>query len=141
MSTLEREERFGGRVEKGQVVFDDPRRWRGVVGRHEGKRVKVTIERERKLRSLKANAYLWGVVYRTIAEWSGHDDEEIHDAMKSMFLPKRELLLPTGEEIPAHGSTRVLDDVEFSDYVSKVKRWAGEQGVLVPEPDDFEVGI
>lgn len=135
-------ETFGGQVnDEGVLVIDQPVRWRGVLARHKGRRVHLTVQREQQRRSLKANAYLWGVVYHEIAEWSGHTADEIHDCMKSLFLPPRELLFPTGEEIPAHGSTRVLNMEEFSEYVSKVKLWAAEQGLQIPEPDDLRVAL
>ena len=135
------DERFTGTVKGGKVIFDQPTRWRGAVARHEAKRVELTLAREKKARSLKANAYLWGVVYRTIAEWSGHDEDELHEVFKGMFLPARELMFPTGEAVEARGSTKVLDSFAFAEYVSKVKLWAAEQGVHVPEPDEMEVGL
>lgn len=133
--------RFVARVEKGSVIFVDPARWRGVVARHEGKRIAVTVEREQTTRSLKANAYLWGVVYRTIAEWSGHTEDEIHEAMKEKFLVRRELVFPSGEEMPVVGSTAILDTVDFSTYVMNVKAWAAGCGVLIPEPGEIEVAL
>jgi hypothetical protein len=134
-------ERFGGQIREGKLLLDEPARWRGAVARHTGKRVSISLERYRKGRSLKANAYLWGVVYRTIAEWCGHTDDELHEIFKSKFLPRRELLLPTGEEIPLSGTTAALDTDAFSEYVSKVKLWAAEQGVHVPDPDEVEVEL
>ena len=133
--------RHVGVVKGGAVQFADPIRWRAAVGRLEGKRVLVTVQREKEARSLRANAYLWGVVYRTIAEWSGHDDEEIHEAMKRLHLPSREMVMPTGEVVSLPGSTAELDSGAFSEYVARVKRWAAEQGLYVPEPDEIEVAL
>lgn len=128
---------FVGTVRAGQLVLSEPARWRGFLARHEGKRLSLAVRRERVRRSLQANAYLWGVVYQTIAEWSGHTEDEIHEAMKELFLPKRELLLKaTGETLPMGGSTAVLDNVAFSKYVSRVKAWAANCGVYVPEPHE-----
>ena|SRR5688572_2286426 len=134
-------QRFVGTVKKGALILSEPARWRGMLAHHEGKRLAITVARETQRRSLKANAYLWGVVYPTIAEWCGHDSEELHDVFKAMFLAPRELLLPTGELMNARGSTAVLDLEQFSEYVSKVKRWAAEQGVYVPEPDQMEAAL
>lgn len=132
-------ERFGGCVRGGRVVLDNSTHYNGAVARLEGKRVTLTVAKEKKARSLTVNAYLWGVVYQTIAEWSGHDAEEIHEALKEKFLPEQGLLLPTGEELKTIGSTARLDSVDFSDYVAKVKRWAAENGVYVPEPGEIEL--
>jgi len=102
-----------------------------------GKRALVTVEPERKRRSLPQNAYMWGVVYPCIAEWSGHDVDEIHEAMKALHLPARETALPTGEVLNVPGSTARLDSAEFTDYLGRVKRWASEQGLYIPEPDEW----
>ena len=129
-------ERFVGTVERGKVRLDHVPRWRAAIQRLEGRRIEVTLQQFRQTRSLKANAYLWGVIYPTIAEWSGHDENELHDAMKAMFLPAREVSLPTGEVVMALASTRTLDTLAFSDFVTRVKVWARGQGVEIPEPDD-----
>ena len=135
-------ETFGGQVnDEGVLVIDQPVRWRGVLARHKGRRVHLTVQREQQRRSLKANAYLWGCVYHELAEWSGHTEDELHEFFKEKFLPKRELMFPTGEEVPIHGTTRLLSMEEFSEYVSKVKLWAAEQGVPIPEPDDLRVAL
>jgi hypothetical protein len=131
---------FGGTVKEGLLKLDLPARWRGLLGRLEGRRVEVVIRPERKHRSLAANAYLWGVVYAEIAAWSEHTDDEIHEAMKAKFLPGREVMFPTGEILPAR-STKLLDSTEFSEYVSKVKLWAAEQGLRIPEPNEVEVSL
>jgi hypothetical protein len=130
------DERFTGRVEEGKVVFDQPQRWRAAVARHAGKRIEITLQRFRQQRSLRANAYLWGVVYRTIEEWCGHTAEELHDVFKAKFLPPREITLPTGELVVGLSSTRQLTSEQFSEFVSKVKLFAAEQGLHVPEPDE-----
>jgi len=110
---------------------------RARLQRYKGRASLVTVEPERKRRSLKQNAYLWGVVYTVIAAWSGHNVEEIHEAMKALHLPMRELMTPTGEVLPLVTSTTRLDSLEFTEYVGRVKLWAGEQGLYVPEPDEL----
>lgn len=128
-------QRFTGTVEAGHLVIDDRPRFRSAIANLNGKQVEVSIGRRRQVRSLKANAYLWGGVYPYIAQWSGHDEEEIHAAMKDLHCPKKDLTLPTGEIVSVR-STRLLDLEEFSEYVSKVKRWAAENGLCIPEPDE-----
>ena len=129
-------ERFVGTVEGGKVRLDHVPRWKAAMSVFEGQRVEITIQRYRENRSLKANAYLWGVVYKAIAEWSGHEVDEIHDAMKVLHLAPKDVTMPTGELVKALGSTRTLNTEQFAEYVSKVKLWAGEQGLHVPEPDE-----
>lgn len=113
---------------------------RARLQRWTGKRVLVTVTKWRERRSLKANAYLW-IVYGYIAEWSGHDADEIHEALKAKFLQSREFVTPHGEALAAPGSTAALDSFDFAEYVSKVKLWAAENGCTVPEPGDAEVSL
>jgi hypothetical protein len=129
---------FTGTVKEGQFRPDLGPRWRGILARFEGRRVTVSVEPERKHRSLKANAYLWGVVYRTAAEWCGHDEEELHELMKAKFLPARVVVLPTGEEMQGPGSTADLTTDAFAEYVSQVKRFFAEHGVYIPEAGEYE---
>jgi hypothetical protein len=45
-----------------------------------------------------------------------------------------------GREYEKVGSTAALDTAAFSDYVEKVKRWAGEElGIEVSEPNDVAI--
>ena len=127
-------ETFSGHVSGGKVRLDHRPRWDAAVLGLEGKRVEVTLQRYRENRSLRANAYLWAI-YQEIANWSGHERDEIHEAMKAMFLPAREVTLPSGEQVKVLGSTRTLKTDEFAHYVDRVKLWAMEQGIELPEPE------
>lgn len=127
-------------TDKGELRISDPVVWRTRVSGLRGKEVWVTVQARKAARSLTANAYLW-VCYTYLAAWSGHDPEEIHEAMKDMFLPRRESKLPSGEVLSAPGSTTVLDTLEFSEYVSKVKRFGAENGCYIPEPGEVEVSL
>jgi hypothetical protein len=109
---------------------------RAKLLRWNGKRVYVTVDREKKPRSLNANAYLWSAVYGAISEWSGYEPDELHELFKRMFLPAKDLAMPTGEILSIPGSTAALDTGAFAVYVSKVKRWAAEQGLYIPEPGE-----
>jgi hypothetical protein len=127
--------------ELGQLLVRNPAKWRGYLARFKGRDMIVRAEPERYGRSLKANSYLW-ICYTILAEWSGHEPEEIHEALKSRLLPKRQVVLKgTGEVLEIPGSTRLLDSVEFADYVSKVKRFAAECGCFIPDSDSIEVAI
>lgn len=128
-------ERFSGFVRGGKVRIDQADRWKALLAHLEGKPIEVSLGRLRQNRSLKANAYLWAI-YRYIAEWSGHDENEVHDAMKGMFLPMREVTLMDGEKVMTLGSTRGLDTVAFGEFVTRVKVWARGQGIEVPEPEE-----
>jgi hypothetical protein len=85
---------------------------------------------------MSQNRYYWGVVVATLAEWSGHEPEEIHDYLKRI-LPQKHRRLPSGDEMFVHPSTTTLTVEEFSEYVDKVVRWAAEQGVHVPDAQEM----
>jgi hypothetical protein len=123
---------------QGALLHSEPIKWAIMLSRLKGKRVWVSVTPEKQLRNLSQNAYLW-VIYEAIAEWSGHESEEIHEAMKGMFLPKRPLGMPGDKPaLTAIGSTTTLTVPEFSEYVDKVKRWAASQGCVVPEIGEIE---
>lgn len=127
--------------QEGQLKILDLSRWRGYLARLKGREVSVRVDLERAGRSLKANAYLWGVCYAILAEWSGHEREEIHEAMKGRFLRGRRVVLPNGEVMEVAGSTKDLDSAGFAEFVQKVKRFAAENGCYIPEPDEVDVTL
>lgn len=91
-------------------------------------------EFEPKGRSSRANRYLFGVVYATIARELGYSVDEIHDAMKAKFRSREDIT--TGLVIVR--STRTGSE-DFWDYVNQVRHWAHTfLGVYVPEPNEVE---
>lgn len=106
------------------------------MARLEGRRVRATVRKETLGRTLSQNKYYWGVVLATLAEWSGHEPEELHDFLKTQWLGLRSRSLPSGHGFSVHPSTRTLSVEEFSEYVDKVVRWAAEQGVRVPDASE-----
>jgi len=110
-------------------------RVRGRLQTLKGKRAVVTVEPERKRRSVKANNLLW-LHYEAIAKWSGHSKEEVHEAMKQKFLPAESLVFPTGEELNGF-TTTCLDPEEFSHFIMDVRGWAMESNC--PDLPDLEV--
>lgn len=82
-------------------------------------------------RSSGQNRYLWGVLYKAIADETGHSAEEVHEFCKARFLP-RAFVVIGGVEMETRKSTTELDTAEFSDYVSRVGALAGELGISLP---------
>ena len=119
------------------LIISEQSRWRGWLARHRGKDVTITIAPEVKPRSTRSNAYLWGVVYPALAEWSGHEPEEIHEIMKALFLPRQFRTLPDGSSIEVAGSTASLDTVTFGEYVDRLILFAAENGLYVPAPGEI----
>jgi hypothetical protein len=98
----------------------------------EGKRVTVTVEKEKRKRSNQQNKYYWGVILQLIAEHTGEDPENLHEVLKAHFAPKHvvgNIVIPS--------ATRYLDTIDFSLFVEKVVRWAGEElQIVIPAPGE-----
>ena len=79
------------------------------------------------LRSLSANAFLWGVVYRAICEETGNDPESVHLGLKreavrvGILAPE---YLAIGDQLIEADPTTVVDSEAFSRYVSWVMDFA-----------------
>ena len=89
-----------------------------------------------KPRSLKENSYLWGIVYSEIASETGHSSEDIHTAMKDMFLPK--VFVTIGDnEYEVRKSTTDLTTSEMEDYLMRIRAFAAQELNLgIPLPNE-----
>ncbi len=124
------------------LEFDALPAWRAHLRSLAGKRVKVTVSRETRGRTLPQNSWLWGSIYPILSDWSGHSMEEIHSAMKELHGLKDTVQVP--ERQPGNfsklrtfrlpRSTRDYPTDEFSAYVERVRAWAAQQGLDIPDP-------
>lgn len=106
----------------------------------EGWQVEVTVKRLRATRSLEQNAYYWGVVVQLLSEHTGYTPEDIHELLKAKFIPKR-LAVCDGNgvihgEFVLGGSTRLMNKLEFGEYMDGIREWAADSlGVVIPDPN------
>jgi len=103
----------------------------------------VEIEKEKSKRSLDQNAYLWGVVYKTIAESTGHTEQEIHEYLKRVCLPPQTVKI-MGKEIKLPASTSTLDKGAFGEYIERIRAEVAPLGIVIPEATnkkEFEVEV
>lgn len=93
-------------------------------------RVMVRFEPEEETRRLRANRFLFGVVYRAIAEETQQDVETIHEHCKALFNSEvRSVVSPaTGEvlEQRINRTTTKLTVEAFHDFTEQVILWAAE---------------
>lgn len=102
----------------------------------EGKAVSVTFRVPSNPRTLKQNAYYWAVVLTTIATQLGYSTEEVHSAVKDMFLPRKFLKLGS-REVEVRKTTTDLTFTEFQTYLEQVRAWAStELGLAIPLPNE-----
>lgn len=127
-----------------------------------GKPKVIIIDDEKKQRTNRQNRYLWGVVYKTIADndpgFFGSEDTEaalkaigvtmeeaVHEYCKRHFLRGEVLHIADDGEgtdwqmYHLQKSTAALNKREFNEYVEAIRRWAAE-GLQVFVPDPYQAG-
>lgn len=97
----------------------------------DGRAVQVTWEKPKSVRSLKANAYYWGVVLTTISRETGNTTEDLHLAFRDMLLPRRFIKIGN-REVEARKTTTELSTREFAEYVERVCAEAASMGIAIP---------
>lgn len=95
----------------------------------------VEIKQHKKTRTGLQNAYYFGVVLKTISEYTGNTVEELHEIFKDKFLPKMEFEgFGVKKEVPV--STTKLNTHEFADYVDNILMLVSEYGLYIPSPGE-----
>lgn len=113
---------------------------RQIAQMKDGWEMELAVTRRRATRSPMANAYYWGVVMQLLSEHTGYTPDEMHDLCKAQFLPKK-LAVNNGNgeivgEFVLGGSTRGLNTNDFYEYVERVRQWAAELDVYIPDPNE-----
>lgn len=114
---------------------------RGQLLRWAGKKVWVEVAREKRRRSDAQHRLLFGPIYddlleglRGLAANVGEkcpfkDKESLHAAMKYRFLGTTVVNVPGAGELEMESSSKTLTTEQFSEFVSKILRWAAERGI------------
>ena len=142
--------RYEALVEKdGKLSFTDPARFKAGLSRLTGKRVYVSLETERVLRSTVQNRYWFGVIVETFKElWSkgriaaglpSYTKEQTHDVLVQVLLGTEEgPILGSRVSVP----TRKLSTAEFSTLIEKARHMAlQDYGMNIPEPGEVEITL
>jgi hypothetical protein len=124
---------FRANIKKGKVVFDNVESFNNYLIPFEGKEVDVVVKKRKKSRTNPQNAYYWACIVAIPAEHFGYTQDEMHEAMKFMFLKKQE----EGKPLTVR-STTSLSTIEFSEYVEKCRQFCAEEGLYIPDPDEIE---
>ncbi len=126
--------------EAGRLHLDN----RPAFDRHtktlKGRRIVLTLNEAKRIRSLRQNAYWWSVCVHLVSEHTGYEPEEVHDLAKKMFLPKRVTVRGKNGRLRGRftigGSTTKLKVDEMAAFIDRYKRWAAQElGVVIPDPD------
>lgn len=90
------------------------------------------IVKFKKDRTSQQNRYLWGVVYKTLADITGYDSDYIHQQLGQLFLVDYQTY-----KNPYIRSTASLTKEEFIDYVDHIILRASERGVHIPTAEEY----
>lgn len=129
-------------VKSGRLFFRNRRLFDEQVRTlKDGWDVEVTVKRLRASRSIKANAYWWGVCVQLVSEHTGYTPEEVHEIAKQMFIPKALAICDGNGEVKGEfvigGSTRSMNTAEFAEFTERFKQWAAtELDVYIPDPNE-----
>jgi hypothetical protein len=125
---------FLGQVKNGILILNAPERYAAYLPTLNGKEVQLSVGSVKKQRTKRENRYYWGVVIRLLSEVTGYNDDEMHDALRMLFLKD------TDRTIPVIRSTASLTTLEFENYLEKIRLWAGEKlNCYIPLPNEVEV--
>jgi len=131
--------KHNGKVEKGNLIFDDPENFLIQKAKLEGKRVVVELKQYRKNRSNNQNAYIWGVVVKLITEYTGDRDNESKQVWEQVKIKVGHVY--TEGFLKGLGKpTKDLTTVEFEDLASRIRTWANcDLGIYIPLPNESEM--
>lgn len=100
--------------------------------------ISIIIRRDsvKKIRSLRANNYYWGVVIRDCCEALGyepHEKDMVHEAFKMKFLAQEQII-----GLPIAPSTASLPSNQFWDYIETIRRYMSTTfGIYIPDPNEI----
>lgn len=127
---------YGKVTNEGKIVLEDKEKWQRRLETLKDKKIQISLVERRKNRSLKQNGYLWGCVYKIIADETGHTPEEIHNIFKNLFLR---------EETDLKGlncyRTKHLSDLTTGgmvEYIMNIVAKAAELGITIPDADEWD---
>ena len=125
---------FLGKVSNDTLQLQTPDKFRQYLYSLKGQQVEVVVRLPKKERSNPQNRYMWGVVYELLSETTGYTSNEIHDAMRMLFLQDNL------RKIPTLRSTTELTTIEMETYLENIRQWAAQElNCVIPEPNQVEV--
>lgn len=122
-----------GSIKDGELVFDNPKWFKGMFQLYEDCRVRVLVERYKANATKEQWGYLWGVVYPEAARVTGHSQEELHEIMKSMHLRRK--MVWRGHEVTTVRGASDLTMNELAEFITDVVFTLNELGIEIPPPD------
>jgi hypothetical protein len=99
----------------------------------EGKTPQVTIKEKVSgdKRSIEANKFLWGRLYKSISNFTGYLPMEVHLLCGHLFLTEQKMINEV--QVPYVRSTTDLTVEEFSLYIQQIESYFAQLGWSVNE--------
>lgn len=108
----------------------------------EGKLVAISFKEVKRTRSLNQNAFYWGVVIPMVRGMFAEHGSDIADDALHVYL-KREIGGMVETIHDPHGvvhqvvtTSTELTTNEWEDYLTKIRAWAAEFGLIIPFPNE-----
>lgn len=116
--------KFHGEVKNHKFIPDQHEAFCNSFVQHEGKRITVTVGRQRKQRSIPQNSYLH-LIIKMLGDHLGYELEEMKGIIKWVFKVKH---------------TSELSTVEDEELCEQIRRWAiKEFDFYIPNPNEVEL--
>jgi len=104
--------------------------------RFAGERIIVRVQKWTARRSLAANNYYWGVIVKSISEYTGYHKDEVHEILRAKFAMDTRWIVneKNGEvtEVACPASTATMTKAEFALFVDRCAAFAFELGCEIP---------
>lgn len=127
--------KFQGEIINGKLQLDEQFKFELYIGTLSSKRVEVIVKKWRKTRSNQQNKLYWGVILKTISDYTGESIDDLHQHFKNKFLRY------TGKsgKLNSCKSTTKLSTDEFSQYIERIIEWAASFDLIIPLPSDIDL--
>ena len=97
----------------------------------------IKIEKYSKKRSNPQNRYYHGCVLKYLSETTGFTVAEMHEVLKSKFLPYERANRATGQMVQFGRSTTELNTLQYEEFLEQVRIWAiNELDCYIPLPNE-----
>jgi hypothetical protein len=98
---------------------------------------KIEISEHKSTRSNEQNAFLWGVVYETIAQHlPGWDANDIHEYFLGEHFGWQTLEGLGRKRLKPRKRSSRLTTIQFNKYIEFIQRRMAEHGVYIPDPNE-----
>lgn len=126
---------FIGTTKDGKLFLDKVPKFKAYLAGLGNYRVTVLVEKQKRKRSNPQNRWYWGCILQLISQHTGEEPENLHEALKAHFAPKKVV-----GNIVVPSATRYLDTIDFGEYCEKVRRWAAEElSINIPDPEEVQL--